>query len=67
MIAMEINDLWEMLGTLADEQAMQVLTQLFARYEQQRERFPDDPATEAFFHNLALVMSQVQSCNVNRR
>lgn len=64
---MVTNDLWETLGTLADDQAMQVLTQLFARYEQQRERFPDDSAAATFFHNLALIVSQVQSCNVNRR
>lgn len=64
---METNDLWEALGTLADDQAMQVLTQLFARYEQQWERSPGDPAAETFFHNLTLIMSQVQSCNVNRR
>lgn len=64
---MKTNDLWEALGTLADDQAMQVLTQLFARYEQQRERSPGDPAAETFFQHLALIVSQVQSCNVNRR
>jgi len=64
---MNSNDLWEALGSLEDEQAMQVLTQLFARYEQRREHSPDDPAVAAFFQNLAVIMAQVQSCNVNRR
>jgi hypothetical protein len=64
---MESNDLWEALGTLEDDQAMQVLTQLFARYERELDRFPGDPAAETFFHNLALIMVQVQSCNLNRR
>jgi len=64
---MNSNDLWEALGSLEDDQAFQVLTQLFARYEQSREQHPDDPAVAAFFQHLAVIMAQVQSCNVNRR
>jgi hypothetical protein len=64
---MNSNDLWEALGTLEDDQATHVLTQLFARYEQRREQCPDDPAAAAFFQDLAAIMVQVQSCNVNRR
>ena len=64
---MNSNDLWETLGSLEDDQAFQVLTQMFARYEQRREQYPEDQATENFFQNLAIVMGQVQSCNVNRR
>jgi len=66
-IDMNSNDLWEALGSLEDDQAFQVLTQLFARYEQSREQYPDDPAVAAFFQHLAVIMAQVQSCNVNRR
>jgi hypothetical protein len=64
---MNSNDLWEKLGSLEDEQAFQVLTQMFARYEQRRKQYPEDKATEIFFQDLAIVMGQVQSCNVNRR
>jgi hypothetical protein len=64
---MNNNDLWEVLGSLEDEQAYQVLTQLFARYEQRREQYPDDPTAKTFFQDLAVIMLQVQSCNVNRR
>lgn len=64
---MNSNDLWDALGSLEDDQAYQVLTQLFARYEQRREQYPDDPATDIFFQNLTAIMAQVQSCNVNRR
>lgn len=64
---MNSNDLWDALGSLEDDQAYQVLTQLFVRYEQRREQYPDDPATVIFFQNLTAIMTQVQSCNVNRR
>jgi hypothetical protein len=64
---MNSNDLWEALGTLEEDQALQVLTQLFARYEQHREQYPDDLASENFFQHLAVIVAQVQSCNVNRR
>lgn len=41
---MNTNDLWKALGSMDDEQSFQVLTQLFARYEQPREQHPDAPA-----------------------
>jgi hypothetical protein len=64
---METIDLWEALGSLEDDQATQVLTQMFARFEQRREQHPADPAAESFFQALAVCIAQVQSCNVNRR
>ena len=64
---MNTTDLWEDLGSLADNQASQVLIQLFARYEQRREQNPADPAAESFFQSLTSIMAQVQSCNVSRR
>jgi hypothetical protein len=64
---MDNNNLWDSLGSLEDDQAYQVLTQLFTRYEQRREQNPDDPAAASFFQNLAVIMAQVQSCNLNRR
>ena len=64
---MNSNDLWEALGSLDNDQAYQILIQLFARYEEQQERRPDDPEAQAFFQALATIISQVQSCNVSRR
>ena len=64
---MNTTDLWDELGSLGDDQAYQVLTQLFARYEQRREQNPVDPEAESFFQALSVIMRQVQSCNVNRR
>ena len=64
---MNTTDLWEALGDLADDQAYQILTQLFARYEQRREQNPADSEAETFFQALAVILAQVQSCNVSRR
>lgn len=64
---MESNDLWEALGSLENDQAYQVLVQLFAHYEQRREQNPADPAVQSFLKALSVVIAQVQSCNVNRR
>lgn len=64
---MNTTDLWDDLGSLEDDQAYQILTQLFARYEQRREQNPSDPESESFFQALSIVINQVKSCNVNRR
>ena len=61
------NELWAALGSLPEQQAYQVLIELFTRYEQRRERHPGDPEVENFFNNLNAILAQVQSCNVSRR
>lgn len=61
------NDLWEVLGSLDNDEAHLVLVELFARYEQRRERDPEDPEAEFFFQALGTIISRIQSCNVNRR
>ena len=66
-IMMTSTDVWAALGTFEDDQALHVLTQLFARYEQRIEQNPDDLEAHRFFQNLASIMEQVQGCNVNRR
>lgn len=60
-------DLWERLGSLEDDQALQVLTQLFALYEQRVEQDPEDQAAGSFFQLLAATIDKVHSCNVSRR
>ncbi|WP_310600293.1 hypothetical protein [Desulfobulbus sp.] len=64
---MQTGDLWDALGSLADDQATQVLAHLFTRFEQRWQQCPDDPAPEAFFRMLAVAVEHVQSCNINRR
>ncbi|WP_028584240.1 hypothetical protein [Desulfogranum mediterraneum] len=64
---MNHNDLWEGLGELGEDEFEQVLTQLFAQYEERLKADPADQAAQQFFNYLAAVMGQVQSCNVNRR
>ena len=64
---MNTTDLWEKLGELENDQALQVLTQLFARYENTVQLNPQDPEAWAFFRHLATILEQIQTCNVNRR
>lgn len=64
---MNTTDLWDELGSLDDEQAYLIVTQLFARYEQRLEQNPADPAAQSFFQDLAVIVNQVKSCNVSRR
>ncbi|MGE4560469.1 MAG: hypothetical protein AB7E77_09725 [Desulfobulbus sp.] len=64
---MNTTDLWEMLGDLEEGQSLEVLTQLFVRYEQRFRQNPQDPESSAFFRHLAAILAQVQSCNLNRR
>jgi hypothetical protein len=61
------NDLWDILGSLDNDEAHLILAELFARYEQRRERDPVDPEAEFFFQALESIISRIQSCNVNRR
>lgn len=60
-------DLWEALGAIEDDQAIQALTQLFVFYEKRAEAYPDDPEACSFFRQLAAILAQIQSCNVSRR
>ncbi|MDD2463767.1 MAG: hypothetical protein PHI97_07185 [Desulfobulbus sp.] len=64
---MSTADIWGMLGELDEDQPLQVLTQLFARYEQRLEQNPENPEAALFFRDLAIILEQVQSCNLNRR
>jgi hypothetical protein len=61
------NEAWEHLGELAEEDAVHVLTRLFALYEEQEQRTPNDQATSLFFRNLISALGQTTQCNLNRR
>ncbi len=64
---MNADDVWALLGELAEEDAVQVLTRLYAMYEQQQQQAPDDEAAALFFRNLATALDQALECNLNRR
>ncbi|WPD23077.1 MAG: hypothetical protein SD837_00655 [Candidatus Electrothrix scaldis] len=61
------NEAWDHLGELSEDDAIHVLTRLFALYEEQEQRNPDDPAAPLFFRNLITALEQTSSCNLNRR
>lgn len=61
------NDFWEIIGSLEEDESQQVLLQLFTKYEQRRKVDPKDTEAENFFNYLEAVITQVRSCNVNRR
>ena len=64
---MNADDVWAQLGELAEEDAVQVLTRLYAMYEQQQQQAPNDEAAALFFRNLATALDQALECNLNRR
>lgn len=64
---MDGNDLWDVLGSLDNDEAHLILAELFAHYEQRRERDPKDLEARIFFQALGNIISRIQSCNVNRR
>jgi len=67
ILHMNTADLWSTLGDLEEDQPLQVLTQLFARYEGRLAQNPDDPEALLFFRDLSTTLAQVQACNLNRR
>ena len=62
-----INDIWEELGELPDEEVMHVLTKLFALYEDRLKKNPADQDALVFFRNLDNVIGLTSGCNLNRR
>lgn len=63
----DTNDLWETLGDVEEDDIPHVLTQLFTIYEKKLEHNPKDDAAQDFFKHLSQALSQVDSCNLNRR
>lgn len=61
------GDLWDAIGALDELEAMQVLTKLFATYEELLQRDPDNPEIKNFFQHLKLALDQAKECNLNRR
>jgi hypothetical protein len=65
--ASQINDLWEALGALGDDENRQVLVHLFTAYEELLRRDPADRAAEVFYRLLAQALNRTVECNLNRR
>lgn len=61
------NDLWEAVGSLAEDETTHVLTKLFTMYEELLAKNPDDEQALLFFRNLDTAISQSTLCNLNRR
>ena len=61
------TDIWEALGSIAEEEMGHVLTKLFAMYEQLLEQEPDNKEALKFFQNLDNALILTSECNLNRR
>lgn len=62
-----VNELWDDIGNLTEEEALHVITKLYAGYEGRLSRDPEDKECDKFFQELANAISQTMECNLNRR
>ncbi len=62
-----INDLWEDMGKIHEDDYTHVLTKLFITYEANLKNNPQDTESKNFFQHLDNAMSQTSECNLNRR
>lgn len=61
------NELWEAIGSLAEDETTHVITMLFDMYEKLLVKDPNDEHAQLFFSNLDTAISQSTICNLNRR
>lgn len=61
------NDLWEAIGSLAEDETVHVITKLFSMYEEMLQKNSDDSHARLFFRNLDTAITQSTLCNLNRR
>ncbi len=62
-----VNELWDDIGQLAEEEALHVITKLYASYERRLSRNPGNKDCRQFFQELDNAISQTLECNLNRR
>lgn len=62
-----LNDLWEEIGTVPDEELPHVITKLFTAYEKKLKRDPKNEEALQFFRNLERAIQETSICNLNRR
>ena len=61
------DDLWEEIGSLADDESMTVLTKLLSVYDQILTNDPQSEEARRFFQNLDNAVTSTSQCNLNRR
>ena len=61
------NEIWEALAEIDDEEAIHVLTKLFAMYEQLATQEGETKEISRFFLQLDKAIELTRECNLNRR
>jgi hypothetical protein len=61
------NEIWEALGQIDDEEALHVLTKLFAMYEHLATQEGETKEISRFFLQLDKAIELTRECNLNRR
>lgn len=61
------TELWEEIGSLTEEDTLQLVSILLATYDQRLSTNPADAAAVDFFKTLNNVLKQTNACNLNRR
>ena len=62
-----VDDIWEDIGSLSDDEMFHVITKLFDIYDNELKQIPTNSEALNFFKNLDNVISQTSQCNSNRR
>ncbi|MFC1524597.1 hypothetical protein ACFL6N_07395 [Thermodesulfobacteriota bacterium] len=62
-----LNDLWDELGSLPEDEHMHVITKLFSIYEDLLNQDSGNQEAQSFFHHLDNAITQTSQCNLNRR
>ncbi len=63
----DVNEVWNKLGDIEEQQALHVLHLLFDGYEQNIKNGVDVDEAENFFESLGRAIDGACSCNVSRR
>ena len=65
--SLNVNDVWEKLGSLEQDQPDHVLSRLFVIYEQILAAEPSNKEALRFMQNLENAINFCVECNLNRR
>jgi len=61
------DDIWEDIGSLAEDEPLHVLTKLLTVYDQILKNDPQSVEAVNFFQHLDNAVTQTSQCNLNRR
>lgn len=62
-----LEDIWDDIGSLADDELSHVIARLYTTYEERLKRKPKDEEALNFFRHLYNAIQQSTICNLNRR